>query len=87
MLITDTNSLAYQIKTNDVYEYFYENKDLYDFTDYPKDTKSFETVNKKVISKMKDEFKTKIISEFVGLKLKVHSLIDVDNEKEKVQIS
>ena len=50
-------------------------------------TKSFETVNKKVISKMKDEFKTKIISEFVGLKLKVHSLIDVDNEKEKVQIS
>ena len=36
---------------------------------------------------MKDEFKTKIISEFVGLKLKVYSLIDVDNEKEKVQIS
>ena len=60
---------------------------MYDFTDYPKDTKSFETVNKKVISKMKDEFKTKLISEFVGLKLKVHSLIDVDNEKEKVQIS
>ena len=30
---------------------------------------------------MKDEFKTKIISEFVGLKLKVYSLIDVDNEK------
>ena len=60
---------------------------MFDFTDYPKDTKFFDSVNKKVISKMKDEFKTKIISEFVGLKLKVHSLIDVDNEKEKVQIS
>ena len=60
---------------------------MFDFTDYPKDTIFFDSVNKKVISKMKDEFKTKIISEFVGLKLKVHSLIDVDNEKEKVQIS
>ena len=60
---------------------------MFDFTDYPKDTKFFDSVNKKVISKMKDEFKTKIISEFVGLKLKVYSLIDVDNEKEKVQIS
>ena len=54
---------------------------MFDFTDYPKDTKFFDSVNKKVISKMKDEFKTKIISEFVGLKLKVYSLIDVDNEK------
>ena len=32
---------------------------------------------------MKDEFKDKIISEFVGLKSKMYSLIDVDNEENK----
>ena len=30
---------------------------------------------------MKDEFKGKIISEFVGLKGKMHSLISVDDEE------
>ena len=32
---------------------------------------------------MKDEFKRKIISEFVGLKSKMYSLIDVDNDENK----
>ena len=32
---------------------------------------------------MKDEFKGKIISEFVGLKSKMFSLTDVDNEENK----
>ena len=34
--------------------------------------------NEKVISKMKDECKGKIIDQFVGLKLKMHSIKDVD---------
>ena len=36
-----------------------------------------------IIGKMKDEFKGKIISEFVGLKLKTYSLVTVDNEEIK----
>ena len=36
---------------------------------------------KKVIGKLKDEFKGKIISEFVGLKSKMYSLISVDDEE------
>ena len=72
MLFTDTDSLVDETETNDVYEDCYEDKDLFDFCDYPKDSKFFDSVNKKVIGKMKDEFKGKIISEFVGLKSKMY---------------
>ena len=40
-------------------------------------------VNKKIVGKKKDEFKWKIISEFIRLKSKTYSLIDVDNEENK----
>ena len=81
LLFTDTDSLVYEIKTEDVYEDFYLDKDLFDFSDYPLHSKFFDPINKKVIGKMKDEFKGKIISEFVGLKSKMYSLISVDNEE------
>ena len=78
---TDTDSLVYEIKTEDVYEDFYLDKDLFDFRDYPLHSKFFDPVNKKVIGKMKDVFKGKIISEFAGLKSKMYSLISADNEE------
>ena len=49
MLFTDTDSLVYKINTDDVYEDFYENRNLIDFSDYPEDSKLFDLVNKKVI--------------------------------------
>ena len=81
LLFTDTDSLICEIKTKDVYEDFYKNKRLFDFSDYPENSKFFDPVNKKVIGKIKDEFKGKIIRKFVGLKSKIYFLIDVDNEK------
>ena len=59
LLFTDTDSLVYEIKTEDVYENFYEHKNLLDFSDYPLDSKFFDPVNKKVTGKSKDEFKGK----------------------------
>ena len=44
-------------------------------------TEIFLILSKKNIAKMKDEFKGKTISEFVGLKSKMHFLIDVDNKE------
>ena len=43
----------------------------------------FDPVNKKVIGKMKDEFKAKMINEFIGLKSKMYSSIAVNVEKLK----
>ena len=35
LLLTDTDSLVYEIKTEDVYEDFYQGKNLFDFSDHP----------------------------------------------------
>ena len=74
MLFTDTDSLTYEIKSKDVYEEFFKWKDLFDFSNYSKDSKFFNETNKKVIGKMKDEFGGVIITEFVGLKSKMYSI-------------
>ena len=81
LLFTDTDSLVYEIKTEDVYEDFYQDKDLFDFSDYPLVSKFFDPANKKVIGKMKDEFKGRKISAFIGLNSKMYSLISVDDEE------
>ena len=77
LLFTDTDSLVYEIKTEDVYEDFHQDKNLFDFSNYP----FFDLANKKVIGKMKDEFKGKNINEFVGLKSMMYLLISVYDEE------
>ena len=67
MLITDTDSFNHEIKSEDVYEEFVKLKDLFDFSNYSKDSKPFNEANKKVIGEMKDKFGGVIIDEFVGL--------------------
>ena len=59
------NEKINEIKTDDVYKDFYEDKNLVEFSNYPQDSKLFDHVNKNVIDEMKDEFEGKIISEFV----------------------
>ena len=60
---------------------FYGDKNLFDFSHYPLTSNFFDPANKKFIGKMKDEFKGKIISEFVGLKSKMYSLFSIDNKE------
>ena len=74
LLFTDTDSLAFETKSEDVYEEFFKHKHLFDSSNYLKDSKFFDETNKKVIGKMKDEFGGVIITEFVGLKSKMYSI-------------
>ena len=48
---------------------------MLDFSGYPKDSKYYGDVNKKIVGKMKDEFNGIEIDEFVGLKTKMYSLL------------
>ena len=59
LMFTETDSLVYEIKAEDIYDDFYKVKNLFDFSDYPLNSKFFDPVNKKLIGKMKDEFKEK----------------------------
>ena len=52
LLFTDRDSLTYEIKS-DVYEDFFKHKHLFDLSNYPKDSKFFDTVNEGAISKTK----------------------------------
>ena len=81
LLFTDTDSIIYEIKSENVYEKFFKWKDLLDFSNYSKDSKFFDETNKKVIGKMKDEFGGVIIIEFVGLKSKMYSIKKIDGKE------
>ena len=65
LLFTDTDSLTYEIKSENVYKEFFKRKDLFDFSNYSKDSEFFDVINMEVISKMKDEFGGVITTEFV----------------------
>ena len=80
LLFTDTDSLCYHIKTEDIYSDFFADRELFDNSDYPSDSKFYFSENKKVIGKFKDETAGVPIREFIGLKSKMYS-ISLDNEK------
>ena len=81
LLFTDTDSLVYEINGDNVYEQCFKDKDLFDFSGYPKDSVYYDISNKKLFGKMKDESNGTKISEFIGLKSKMYSLISVDNKE------
>ena len=84
LLFTDTDSLVYEIETEDFYKDISPDvREMFDTSNYPKVHPSgIETgVNKKLIGKFKDEAGGEQINEFVGLGSKQYS-IKMDNGKE-----
>jgi hypothetical protein len=78
LLFIDTDSLIYEIRTDDVYKDFErigKSEDCWDNSDYPKDSPYFSAHNKKVIGKFKDEAEGVPIIEFVGLRSKMYSYV------------
>ena len=55
LLFTDTDSLCYEIHTNDIYSDMATHIEFYDTSDYPSNHPLYSNVNKKVLGKMKDE--------------------------------
>ncbi|XP_033729639.1 uncharacterized protein LOC117318793 [Pecten maximus] len=73
LLFTDTDSLAYLIRTEDIYKDMLEDRHLFDTSDYNKTHPLYNLKNKKTLGKMKDETHGNAIHAFVGLKAKMYS--------------
>jgi hypothetical protein len=83
LLFTDTDSLCYHVKTDDIYEDMKDDINLFDQSDYNLDGfRSQDNSNKKVIGKFKDETCGVPIVEFVGLRSKMYSIL-LEGGKEK----
>ena len=84
LLFTDTDSLAYEIRNQDIYKIMKDNKDEFDLSNFKNDM--YDESNKKVIGKFKDESAESPITEFVGHKSKVYSYLtdnDYNSKKNK----
>ena len=81
LLLTDTESLTYKIKSENVYKEFFKWKNLFDFSKYSKDSTFCDDTNKKVIGKMKDEYSGAIIDQFIGLKSKMYSIKKINGSE------
>ena len=72
----------YETETEDVWEDFSSNKDIFDFSNYSSKSKYYDNSNKLAIGNMKNETGSVAIEEFVGLKPKMYSFL-VDNREHK----
>ena len=61
------SSLTHEIENEDAYQNFWNDKDKFDNSDYPENSPCYDTSNKKVIGKFKEEAAGIPIVEFVGL--------------------
>ena len=85
-LFTDTDSIMCEIKTEDVYKDFSNDKEMFDFSNYSTKSKYYDNLNKLVVGKMNDETASVAIKEFVGWKPKMYSyLVDGNSEHKKAK--
>ena len=83
LLYTDTESLLLEIQTDDVYKDMAAHAELYDTSDFPKDSPLYTIAYKKVPGKMKDECAGRPIAEYVGLRPKMYSILEEDGKNIK----
>ena len=86
LLLTDTDSLMYEIQTEDFYKDIKGDvKNRFDTSGYPPDHPSGipSGFNKKVLGMFKDEVNGNVIDEFVGLRAKLYSYKMFEGEESK----
>ena len=83
ILLTDTDSLIYEIKAKDIYK-----KEIVNFSNYSTKSKYYHDSNKLVVGMMKDETGGVTIKEFAGLNPKMYlSLADDSGGRKKQRAS
>ena len=81
LLFTETDSLTYEIKIEDIYEDFSNDKEMFGLSYYSTNSKYYDNSNKLVAAKTKDETASVVIEKFVGLKPKMYLYLVNDNSE------
>ena len=72
--VLDTDSLVLNVHTEDIYDDLRGNMH-YDTSNYEPEHPLYDTRNKKVVGKFKDELGGKLMTKFIGLKPKMYSFL------------
>ena len=72
LLFTDTDSLMYEVCTEDFYQDMRTMREEFDLASYPKSSPFYDSSNNKVVGKFKDEASGSPLIEFVRLKQKMY---------------
>jgi len=80
LLFTDTDSLCYNVRKQDIFQIIKENKDLFDLSNYPKEHELYDKTNNKALGKFKNESPSQI-TEFIGLRAKLYTFTSEDDDK------
>ena len=83
LLMTDTDSLCYEVQTEDLYKNMHEDAYYFDTSNYAPDHPLYSRVNMKVLGKMKDEYGGVPVEEYVGLRPKMYSMVADGGEEKK----
>ncbi len=83
VLMTDTDSFIFEIQTDDVYVDLKQMDNEMDFSEYPRDHFCYSAKNMKVLGKFKDENFSKPIKEFVGIRPKMYSILEYNDNQKK----
>ncbi len=83
LCFTDTDSLLYHIRTEDVYDDMKNNIKYFDTSNYPTDHFLFSDDRKKLPGPFKDEMSGHLIEKFIGLKAKCYTIVTEDRKTVK----
>ena len=85
LLVSDTDSLMYEIKTEDVYKNFSKDKEkeVFDFSNYSSRSKYYDDSKILVVGYRKDKTGVVVTNEYGGLKAKMYSLLVGDHSNNK----
>ena len=79
LLLINTDSLMYEIKTEDFYDDFSKDREIFDFSNYSAKSNYYDDSNKLFVRKKRDKTEGVVINQFVGLNSKMFPFLIDDS--------
>ena len=78
----DNDSFIFEVTEENFNDIMLKQKELFDLNNFFKDSKYYDSTNKKIPVKMKDEYPGKNIDEVIALKSKSYIVITTNNQEQ-----